>query len=263
MSLKYIAFSVLFLAGVSAGLAQEIELETLESLPSPDVQDQVIGGEKMDPAKWPATLVFRNRGGGGCTATAIGDRVIITAAHCVDNGGTGAARVKGQSIRLACYHHPHYRPPQSYSADFALCLTEGQMPVLPFEVLNVDPSVPKLDAVVQLLGYGCLTIGGVDKTFGHLYGGTAKVVKMPGPGLYTVTEGGAAVCFGDSGGGSYVGDDVSRLLFAVNSRGNIKNRSFLSTISSPIFLAWAEDWAVNNEVEICGLTQNSAGCSEQ
>lgn len=247
----------------SATQAQELEIESVATLPAAGVDVQVIGGEREDPANWPATFIFRNSGGGGCTATAVGEQVILTAAHCVGNGSTGRVTFGGSAVQVWCYHHPDYIPPQSYSADFALCRTESVLPEVIAEVINTDSSRPKLEEQVQLLGYGCLTEGGIDKTFGGLWGGMAKVIQRPTHGMYTITEGGAAVCFGDSGGGSFLVGPVSRTLFAVNSRGNISERSWLSTTSAPGFLRWAEDWALHFGLSICGVNENATGCAEQ
>lgn len=226
-----------------------------------DPEGQVIGGVPEDPAVWPATFVFRTKDG-GCTATAVGTNAILTAAHCVDDNGVGTAAVSGKKVKLTCRHHPDYRPPMTFSADFALCLTETAMTGIPFEIVNTDPELPKSKQKIKLLGFGCLMPDGKDKNFGKLWGGDAFVASKPTHGLYTVVHGGAAVCFGDSGGGAFV--DLSserRVLFAVNSRGDIKTRSWLSTTASKDFLKWAEDWAVENGTGICGVTPEAEGCA--
>jgi hypothetical protein len=129
-----------------------------------------------------------------------------------------------------------------------------------YEKINADPKLLFKEQPIQLLGYGCREKGGKDRVFGSLYEGQATVKKLPGEvkgDYYGVSFGGAALCFGDSGGGAYAstGGDA-RVLFAVNSRGDISQNSWLSATSQPGFVSWAKSRAVG----ICGLDPAARGC---
>jgi hypothetical protein len=229
------------------------------------VSGQVIGGREADPALWPATFVFRNSLGAGCTATAVSGRVILLAAHCIANGSSGVVTLRGQDIPLTCEYHPNY--PADISADFALCLTQGFLntPSGGFETLEPEPLRPAQNESVVLLGYGCLTVGGADHNFGVLYSGDARISDVRDKTGFIQTQGGAAVCFGDSGGGAYYYKNASgtlRRLFAVNARGNIAQISYLARTASPTFTIWARDWAARQGVELCGLHASTLNCRQ-
>lgn len=230
---------------------------------------QIIGGTKSDPADWPATFVFSDQ----CTSTVVGPRVVLTAAHCVADGAKGTIEVANQTEWVTCSHHPDYRDdvakddPDWYkkaSPDFALCSVAAPLPELPFENINKDSGRLAKGQKMRLVGFGCNEKGGSDGGFGVLYEGVATIHKLPAPpSYYTVTLGGAAVCYGDSGGGVYLildPNEVRRFVMGVTSRGDISTESLLSTTSVGGFVSWAESWAAARNLKICGMDDDTTGC---
>lgn len=225
---------------------------------------QVIGGAQVtDPGEWPATFIFRGPLG-SCTATAVGDRVILTAAHCIEHEENGGVRIGDELVPIQCFHHPAYDS-GNQTTDFALCLTQTEMTGFPFEVVSTAIAYPRVGDPVLLIGFGCTEEGGHDGGFGTLFRGTATTVRRPqGENIDTVTQGGAAVCFGDSGGAAYFllspNSTTRRAVVAVNSRGDISKFSFLSTLATPQFVDWAIEWSNSFGVAICGLSIEARGC---
>lgn len=258
---RFVSSVALLACLIAPARGAELQMMDLGSLPKPDVQPQLIGGEPANPASWPATLIFRNPEGGACTATVIGPRVVLTAAHCIQNNATGKAMAGGAIVDLVCVHHPDY--PRRISADFALCLLSSALQRLPFEKVNTAGTVLQQATRIRLLGYGCVMKDGVDKTFGALFQGWADIFSRED--LYVITQGGSAVCFGDSGGGAFVYTspaESQRVLVAVNSRGDISRYSWLSTTASNDFVNWATAWATKNGVLICGMHSQADGCHD-
>jgi hypothetical protein len=231
------------------------------------LQGQIIGGVVASRADWPATLTFTN-GAGWCTATIIGPQVVLTAAHCIPNGGSARIQLMdppAPPTQIVCDHHPNY--PADISVDFALCKASIPLNIgnSKYEVVNVDPTIPRLGSSITLLGFGCRTPGGNDQSFGVLYVGTTTL-QTRSTDNYLVTSGGAALCYGDSGGGAFAAIDqfqLMRRLVAVNSRGDISTYSWLSATASGAFATWATDWSTQKGVKICGLDPTlSAPCHQ-
>lgn len=227
-----------------------------------DGTHQVIGGVPANGSDWPSTFYFGSAGR-GCTSTAVGPQVVITAAHCVADGESGTVYTPSQSISARCDHHTDYAADFEY--DIALCLTD-EIIILPdddgekslFETLNLSPAVPRIGDPVILLGFGCRQEGGGGSS-GALYIGSSELKGFSG--IYLRTEGGAAVCFGDSGGAGYANlSSVSRRIIGINSRGDISTKSYLTPIAIPGVLDFILKWTEQENVVICGVSENVSNC---
>ena len=253
-----------------------VEMKPIAKFDDQAADFKIINGTRAIPREWPGTFVFSDASGSGCTSTAIGPRVILTAAHCIPDRATGTIEMPSGSItQIECERHPGYHDDvadddplwvQKGSPDFALCAASSDITDTIFETIDVSGAALKVDRPIHLLGFGCNAEGGSDGGFGVLYEGDAllRSVPMP-PSYYLVTTGGAAVCFGDSGGDAYVflnQDGKRRLLVGVNSRGNIADTSYLSSTSVSGFLKWAKKFATDRGVTICGLPPGATGCRQ-
>lgn len=248
-----------FALGEEVVFSGEFPNQTRESAPA------LIGAIKSSSSAWPASLVFRYRKSafqvGRCSATVIGPKTILTAAHCMKNGAEATIQLTaGSTRRVKCTHHPEYI--NDLSQDFALCLTNQRLSGFRFETINVDASAPALNEKVLLQGFGCRNQQGTDKSFGELFEGESTVMSIGASNQnYIRTNGGAAVCFGDSGGGSFITRNNNAVLFAVNSRGDISDNSYLSTTANPVFLAFLDQWVTdNNAGPICGRGADAQLC---
>src|SRR5690606_31297364 len=88
----------------------------------------LIGGTVADPNDWPASPWV-----GNCSSTLIGERVLLTAAHCVSNGGTKTFNIGSTRYTGTCTHHGSYR--SNSTADWALCLLTTSVTGVPLETL--------------------------------------------------------------------------------------------------------------------------------
>lgn len=243
--------------GHSAGRAIAFrEISNLRPVGGPGL----IGGDPVKPEDW--AVFYTTQGNSRCTGTLIGPQVVASAAHCMSNGGALSLNYKGKVYFGKCSHAPEYRG--NSTADWALCKLSEKIPDAIAESILTDPKAVTVGSSIRLMGYGCIRTGGGGGNDGVLRSNLAKVTKIPSGRDYdTVTEDKAALCYGDSGGPSWYEKDGKRLQVAINSRGNIRDTSYLSTISAAPALTFYRKFAADNGVQICGLDGVGKGCREK
>lgn len=221
--------------------------QTFETPPEPDAgTGTVTNGVPTGPSKWPATLVSSSALG-ACTATIIGPRTVLTAAHCVNDG---ASMIVG-SKTVSCKRHKDYNS-QLYTSDIALCISSSDFATSKFERLNTSPAIPPAGSTIRILGYGCTVSGGHASQ--NLFTGTVGVTGKPG--TIITLAGSAQVCQGDSGGAAYVESNESppirRSVVGVNSTLQGTNTSNVTDVADPSIVAFIQEWRTANNAKICG-----------
>lgn len=228
-------FIGLFLLASTAAGAQDAEL---------------IGGTVADPKDWPASPWV-----GNCSSTLVGERVLITAAHCVSNGGSKTFQIGTTRYSAKCDHHPSYRG--NSTADWALCLVDKAVPEIVFESV-LKPAEFACARGVKFLwtGYGCTRWGGgID---GKFRTGEVSAISCPsGTNYDTVTKGSVALCSGDSGGGGYLVVNGVRRYVGTNSRSNTTDTSYVSTFSAQNPFDWGMGWLKAKNTWACGMSSEA------
>jgi len=219
----------------------------------------LIGGQAANPAQWPAS-VYASMNNSRCSATVVGPRTLIIAAHCVSNGGSAAFSAGANRYTARCNHHPEYA--RNATADWAMCLINAPVAGIAYENLLLQSGVVKAAIDVQLTGYGCTNPRGTGGNDGIFRIGIGRVNRLPsGMNYDTVTTGGAALCFGDSGGAAYVLEaNGARRVFAINSRGDIRTTSYLSSTYTTSYRNFVNSWAQANGQRVCGVHADAQGC---
>ena len=213
-------------------------------------------GTPANQADWPASLwVFSSQG--SCTATAIGSRTILTAAHCVPDGGSLSTTVSGVSYSAVCTHHPEYW--NNGSADWALCHTDRPMTNIVFERLSTTASHHAVNTTVLLTGYGCTETGGGNDGI-YRIGNSTVSYPVEGTTYYFFTSGGAGVCPGDSGGAVFRVLPEGRYVVGVNSRYGSSGGGAHSATTVSTVINFFRNWASARGELICGLDAAAANC---
>lgn len=215
----------------------------------------LINGKPADPKDWP-TIFTTSQGSSRCTGTVIGPKVLQLAAHCVQNGKTASFMKDNVKYVGTCTHHSGYR--NDPTSDYALCLLDKEV-ALPWYETITDKEVSIGDDLL-LAGMGCTQPGGGGGNDNVLRVGLSKVVEIPTTDNDIVTEGNAALCFGDSGGSAFMKVDDEYKVAAINSRGDIQTASYLPAVYTKSAKDFYAKWSEANKVDICGVTKGAKLC---
>jgi hypothetical protein len=250
-----------------------IALKSVADLNQQGTGVKVIGGREARSEDWQASF-YAEGGGNRCTATLVGPRALLLAAHCVGNGQSAKIEFRQEPISGQCIHAVGYKDSTGdQSADYALCYLDKEVSGIQFETVNVDPSRIKKSNRLLLTGYGCTRppafpgeppSGGND---GKYRIADAKIAALPGePGNEPNTilmRDKTAICNGDSGGGAFlVLTPKKRLIVAINSRAWFdKGQSYLSSLSSAAGSEFIDTWIKTNQnAKICGRNLKDESC---
>lgn len=192
---------------------------------------------------------------GFCTATAVGPRVIYTAAHCVNNGQKVNWKMRKNQVSYpaTCQKHPQYNDNTVFN-DYAFCLLDGKLPDdTIFASFNIKGG-PSDGAEALLNGFGAPNLGT------HFWG---KAVVDNTRAQDIVTCGPANLGGGDSGGSFFKwttdrNSPEKHIIDGTNSRAG-GGCSYFNSTSHPNFIAWAKPFADDRGLTICGVNKDCLG----
>jgi len=179
---------------------------------------------------------YLTSGGVSCTATLIGPRDVLTAAHCIESS-SGRFLVGGSNRRWSrAYVHEAYND-STLDNDLAVVILDSA-------VSGVKPSPLGTAAVVSgqriaLVGYGYTTFSGGNSA-GDKYVGNNSIARVGS--TWFSYKGNSNNCSGDSGGPSFIGDAV----VGVHSSG--EGNAYCSTTGYDVrvdrYVAWIKSKAL-------------------
>lgn len=209
--------------------------------------NRVIGGVKVPDGTF-SQVVTAQVNGSTCSATQVGPRAFITAAHCGRSGSSVSLTTESGSLNGTFFQSPLYPNPDH---DLALIVTDTEAKALP---LNIGKGVAAHEKLL-ILGHGCTQSGGSGGLSG-LYMGEATLKKDTG---FEFITSGAAVCYGDSGGPALAKVDGQYHVLGIHSKGNIKDTNYHTNLGSPASQRFLLDEASKSGISICGINAQCKG----
>lgn len=235
--------------------ARELTFDSLATLYPSGKTTLVNGSTEINVTAWPALVIARLDSSTFCTATIVGPRVLLTAAHCIDAGFGSKGDVIGGRVNVSnsqfeligCEMHEDYVKAERQAldipradVDYALCELDGS-PSIVLETLATGSGAP-IGSPLLMTGFGCTGISVVSHALSfaaadapgseRLRMGDEKVDQArardhtTATGVYVRTrsdEREPILCPGDSGGPAITGATLatqapaSRRLAGVNS----------------------------------------------
>ena len=191
----------------------------------------IIGGSNDNSHPAVGALGYRRRT--FCTATAIGTRVVLTAAHCIDAAkryaGTGATiefridkvdsagKVTTQWVKASTFHtHPKWTQNAGAGNDMGIVILATAAPVIPIRH-NIKPLDSSwVGKMAYFLGYGVVQTRPSRIGTNTKQGVKIPITKVTADRVTTQVKD-KSICSGDSGGPALYQIDGAIRVFAVNS----------------------------------------------
>ncbi len=204
----------------------------------------INGSEVKEPRLEIVRLLM---GGASCTGTLVGPRVVLTAAHCIDDKETATFKTAGKEYSGVGVQSERY-PEQDHDLSLVILPAPG---VVLEKYASIGGRATR-GKDIELFGYGCTQEGGGGGNDGKLRTGLSKIIGYSGYDMVSRKDGGTALCFGDSGGPAFIGDN----LIGVNSKGNIRDTNYNTRLDLRVSKDWIKKAANNAGVEVCGVTKS-------
>jgi hypothetical protein len=186
------------------------------------------------------------------------------AAHCGGQGAKGSFVYQNETYAYTVDRSPLYQSGKDH--DLALAFLDKDFPG-PYASVSMER--PEVGDAVILSGYGCTNPGGGGGNDGILRYGDSEVSRYSGSWdvvTYLSGGGGAALCFGDSGGPAWIelekvgSGEKEFKTWGVNSKGNISDTSYIAHFgnqdSKDFFQAFV---GKHSDTEICGFNKDCSG----
>lgn len=176
-----------------------------------------------------------------CTATLVGKRAVLTAAHCVRNGGSATFRVGKKTYRSS-------KVVAHNSGDIAFVALQSDVSDITPSPLNTTQ--PKVGQRITLVGYGSTSENGGG--FGTKRKGTNVISRVTSTMFFFAGSGNgrSSNCYGDSGGPAFISNGGKEVVAGVTSGGEKPCGTYAYDTRVDAYVNWLRETARKSGVSI-------------
>lgn len=213
--------------------------------PTDDLSDMLVGAQARAitdgvPDEGHPAVGGLTNGGGICTATLIGWRTVVTAAHCAREGARYFFLLDGVWYRSRSAHrHPGYTPGVVAGTDDIAVVLLERAPPIPFA--SISAYAPAVGQEVTLVGYGITATGAYDSGVKRI--AVNKVSSLNSLNLlYQGTGNGTGnICSGDSGGPAFATIEGREVQVGVHSWGQDPCGTLSASMRVDRYVGWLRE----------------------
>ncbi len=218
------------------------------------IKPSIINGTLAKTSEHSQVVALQDDTGGFCSATIVGPKTIITAAHCVpeDSSTEVTFDYLGKNYIVTLTGNPLFGPRSDQDFDIAVGVTNKE--IKRAKPMNIGGTAKKGDDL-ELVGFGCHEAYPSKTWDDQKRKATVAVTGFSYPNVITDSPDEVVVCDGDSGGAAFLTVGGKTKLNAVITQSDNISESWSCRLDAEENDEFIKKMAKDKKLKICGITE--------